>query len=142
MKKTVKKPRLKKETSVEKTKVEISGVLSYGGYVGSIEYDSEENIFHGKVLYIQDSVLFNGDSIEKLRVDFEQSIQDYLQACEAEGLEPNKPMSGTFNIRTSPENHYCLSILSKREKTSLNNIVNLAITEYIHDKLPVMQLNK
>ena len=142
MKKAVKKPRLMKETSVERTKVEISGVLSYGGYVGSIEYDSEENIFHGKVLYIQDSVLFNGESIEALRIDFEQSINDYLHLCEAEGVEPNKPMSGTFNIRTSPENHYCLSILSKREKTSLNNIVNLAITEYIHDKLPVMQLNK
>lgn len=142
MKKAEKKPRPKKDTTGKKTKVEISGVLSYGGYVGSIEYDSEENIFHGKVLYIQDSVLFDGESIEALRIDFEQSIQEYIQACEAEGIEPNKPMSGTFNIRTSPENHYCLSILSKKEKTSLNNIVNLAIAAYLNDKLPVIQLNK
>lgn len=117
------------------TKVAISGVLSYKEYVGSIEYDTNENVFHGVVLYINDSILFSGATIEALKKDFEQSIDEYLNVCKAEGLEPNKPMSGTFNIRTSPENHYNLSILSKREKTSINSLVNLAINEYIRQKM-------
>jgi predicted HicB family RNase H-like nuclease len=142
MKKNDKLPRLKKKTTTEQSNISISGVLSFGGYVGSIEYDSDENVFHGKVLYINDSILFSGESIGELKTEFEQSIKDYLEICEAEGLEPNKPMSGTFNIRTSPENHYCLSILSKQQKTTLNHIVNQAISEYIHEKLPAISVNK
>jgi predicted HicB family RNase H-like nuclease len=140
MKKVKKNLRGSKNALSAETKVAISGVLSYKEYVGSIEYDTNENVFHGVVLYINDSILFSGATIEALKKDFEQSIDEYLNVCKAEGLEPNKPMSGTFNIRTSPENHYCLAILSKKEKTSLNNIVNMAITDFIHEKMPAIHL--
>lgn len=138
MKKAAKNIRGGKNAPSAETKVAISGVLSYKDYVGSIEYDTDENVFHGVVLYINDSILFSGATIEALKTDFEQSIDEYLKVCTAEGLEPNKPMSGTFNIRTSPENHYCLAILSKKENTSLNNIVNMAITDFIHEKMPTI----
>ena len=123
-----------KANQLSQIKIDIAGVLHYNEYVGSIEYDSAENIFYGKVLYINDSVLFSGESLEELSKEFEISVKDYLEMCKQEGLEPNKPMSGVFNIRTTPENHYCLSVISKREKTSLNNIVNEAIKEFISVK--------
>jgi len=118
------------EKSIEASIV-INGILQYKQYAGSIEYDNEDNMFYGKVLYINDSVLFSGNNIEKLTAEFKNAIKDYLSMCKEEGLEPNKPMSGVFNIRTTPEYHYCLSVISKRENTSLNNVINEAIKKFL-----------
>ena len=118
------------EKSIE-TSIAINGILQYKQYAGSIEYDKEDHMFYGKVLYINDSVLFSGNNIEELTAEFENAIEDYLGMCKEEGLEPNKTMSGVFNIRTTPEYHYCLSIISKRENTSLNNVINEAIKDFL-----------
>ncbi|MBL0340886.1 MAG: toxin-antitoxin system HicB family antitoxin [Bacteroidetes bacterium] len=61
-------------------------------------------------------------------------MKHYLCVCKAEGVEPNKPMSGVLNVRTTPEYHYKLSVISKREKQSLNKIVNEAIQFFIAEK--------
>ena len=111
----MKKKEAKTKKSIKqlsKIKIDIAGVLHYKEYVGSIGYDAEENVFYGKVLYINDAVLFSAESIEELSREFENSVEDYLEMCKNEGVEPNKPMSGVFNVRISPENHYCLSVIS------------------------------
>jgi predicted HicB family RNase H-like nuclease len=123
-------------------KIDLAGVLHFREYVGSIGYDSSENMFFGKVMYINDAILFSSDTIEGLALDFENVIEDYLSLCEKEGLQPNKPMSGVFNVRTSPENHYCLSVISKREKTTLNNVLNEAIKDFISLKWGVAPIQR
>ncbi len=115
-------------------KIDIAGSLQYNDYIGSIEYNKEDNLFYGKVLYLNDTILFEGETIKKLIKDFEAGVDHYLDVCKAEGVEPNKPMSGVFNVRTTPEYHYKLSMISKREKLSLNRIVNEAIQFYIKEK--------
>lgn len=120
------------ETKIQN--IEIDGSLQYNDYIGSIEYSKEDNMFYGKVLYINDAILFEGETIKELYKDFEEGVKHYLAICKAEGTEPNKPMSGTFNVRTSPEYHYKLSVISKRENLSLNKIVNEAISYFIKEK--------
>lgn len=114
--------------------IELEGSLQYNDYIGSIEYSKEDNMFYGKVLYINDTILFEGETIKKLVKDFEEGVDHYLAVCKAEGVEPNKPMSGVFNVRTTPEYHYKLSVISKRENLSLNKIVNEAIQFFIKEK--------
>lgn len=129
----------KEEKSIQISKhqtynIEIEGSLQFNDYIGSIEYSKEDNMFYGKVLYINDTILFEGETIKKLIKDFEEGVNHYLAVCKAEGVEPNKPMSGVFNVRTTPEYHYKLSVISKREKLSLNKIVNEAIGFFINEK--------
>ena len=130
----------KEEKSIQKRSkpqthtIEIGGSLQYNDYIGSIEYSKEDNMFYGKVLYINDTILFEGETIKELVKDFEEGVKHYLSVCKAEGVEPNKPMSGVFNVRTTPEYHYKLSVISKRENLSLNKIVNEAIQFFIKEK--------
>lgn len=117
-----------------KTNIAITGTLNFKEYVGSIDYNNSENVFYGKVLYINDSILYSADNLEDLTKEFESSIEDYLEMCKNEDLEPNKPMGGVFNVRTTPQNHYFLSVISKRENTTLNKIINEAINLFINEK--------
>ena len=58
------------------------GHLHYKGYTGSVEYDEEANSFHGMVLGLhRDGIIFEGDSADSLKKDFEESIEDYLAHC-------------------------------------------------------------
>lgn len=95
----------------------------YKGYTGSIEYDDEAMLFHGEVAGIRDVVTFQGRTAEELRAAFENSVDDYLTFCREERVEPQKPYSGTFSLRTSPELHQRIAAAAARRSASINQWV-------------------
>ena len=66
-------------------------LLKYKGYMGSVEYSEADDLLHGKILGISDLVSYDGICLKSLEQCFEGAIDDYLEMCEAEGLEPDKP---------------------------------------------------
>jgi len=80
-------------------------MMEYKGYLSRIEFDDEANIFHGEVINIRDVITFQGKSVDELRKAFEDSVEDYLAFCAERGEEPDKPFSGRFTVRLSPEQH-------------------------------------
>ena len=68
----------------------MSNLLQYKGYLGTIEYSAEDNLLHGKIAGITDLVSYDGESLEGLKNCFEKAVEDYLEMCNAEGLEPDK----------------------------------------------------
>jgi predicted HicB family RNase H-like nuclease len=107
------------------------GNLKYKGYSGSVEYSEEDNILFGQVLGMsQNGIIYEGATIDELRADFEAGIDHYLASCAARGVEPRKAYSGTLNIRISPDTHGRLAAIAKTEGTSINSIINTAITDF------------
>lgn len=45
----------------------MSNPLTYKNYTGSVEYTAEDEMFHGKVEFIADTVLYEGSSVEELK---------------------------------------------------------------------------
>jgi len=99
-------------------------MIEYKGYVAKIEFDDESDIFHGEVVNLRDVITFQGKSVEELRTAFQDSIADYLSFCAERGEEPEKPFSGKFSVRVSPELHRRISIKAKTKKKSLNSWIN------------------
>ena len=104
-------------------------MLQHKGYTGVVEFDDEANIFHGEVLHLNDVITFQGASVEQLRRAFIESVEDYLAFCAERGEEPEKPFSGQFVVRVSPELHRKMSIGAHLEHTSLNAFVTQAVQE-------------
>ena len=63
--------------------------MGYKRYLGSVEYSKEDNLLHGSIAGISDSVSYHGHSLDELQVVFEEAVDDYLEMCRAEGLEPD-----------------------------------------------------
>lgn len=108
----------------------MSKMMEYNGYHASFEYDSDDKIFIGKVHGISDSLNFHGSSVEELENMFHQSIDNYLELCQTIGKNPDKEYNGAFNIRTSPEMHKKISEKALEDGTTINAVVNDALTKY------------
>jgi predicted HicB family RNase H-like nuclease len=96
----------------------------YKGYVGSIEFDDEDMVFHGRVLGLRDVVTFEAESAEGLVSAFHDSIDDYLAFCTERGVDPQKPYSGKLALRTTPEIHALLSMAASNDGKSVNQWVS------------------
>ena len=105
----------------------MSKMMDYKGYHAQIEYDSDDEIFVGKVYGIVDSLNFHGTSVAELEAMFHQSIDNYLQMCADTGKTPDKEFKGSFNVRISPELHRSISLQAAQEGMTLNQYVSKAL---------------
>lgn len=94
--------------------------MEYNGYIAQIDFDDEAMSFHGQVVNLRDVITFQGTSAEELRQAFADSVEDYLEFCTERGETPEKPFSGRFILRVSPEVHRSIAIAAVREGKSLN----------------------
>ena len=106
-------------------------MMEYKGYLGSVEYDAQAKIFHGDIINIKDVITFQGTTVKEIEKAFKDSINDYIAWCKEEGVEPEKPYSGKFNVRLSPKLHREIALLSKKMRISLNGFVEKAINDEI-----------
>ena len=109
----------------------MSNLLEYKGYCGTVEYSNADNVLHGKVLGIRSLLSYEGDSLDSLRHDFEDVIDDYLETCSENGVEPEKPYKGKFNVRVSPELHRSLAVYAINHGQTLNAAVEEAIKRHV-----------
>jgi predicted HicB family RNase H-like nuclease len=100
--------------------------MEYKGYLGAVEYDAKAKIFHGDIINTRDVITFQGKTVKEIERAFWDSIDDYIAWCEEEGTEPEKPYSGKFNVRLSPELHRQIAVIAKKMRVSLNCFVKKA----------------
>lgn len=101
--------------------------MKYKGYTGSVEYDPDDRVFYGTVNGITDIVTFEGDSVEELEAAFRDSVDDYLEMCAERGVEAQRPCSGKFVLRISPELHRQAADAARMQDESLNTWIARAI---------------
>jgi predicted HicB family RNase H-like nuclease len=106
-------------------------ILTYKGYQGSFVYDPDADIFHGDVLHITDVVTFQGRSIDELKQALADSIEVYLEYCAKKNRAPEKPYSGSFNVRIAPEIHKRIATQATRDGVSLNKWVAKTLSEAV-----------
>jgi predicted HicB family RNase H-like nuclease len=82
-----------------------------------------------EVVNTKDVITFQGTSVDSIEAEFRNSIDDYLAWCAEEGEEPERPYSGKFNLRLSPELHREAAIAAKQLGISLNNFVEKALQD-------------
>ncbi len=102
--------------------------LEYKGYKGSVEYSKEDDCLFGKVLGMsKDLIVYEGNTLNELRTDFEAGIDSYLEGCKVDGIEPRKPFSGTLNIRITPEMHSRIAMLARDAGITINAYIREAL---------------
>lgn len=101
--------------------------LKYKGYIGTVGYSEEDEVFFGKVEGVNALINFEGESVKELKKAFEEAIDDYLAYCEAEGLSPDKTYTGVLNIRISPDIHSRIAALARETGTTINSYIKQAL---------------
>ena len=109
----------------------MNNLLDYKGYSGTVEYSSEDGVLFGKVIGIKSLISYEGKSVDELKADFEDAVDDYLEYCEEKGIEPEKVYKGSLNVRFSPETHRKATLIAFSENISLNQFIENSVNEKI-----------
>lgn len=108
-------------------------MLKYKDYIGdNIEYDSEGKIFTGEVLGLRTVLTFQGRTAAEVEKSFKETIDLYLAMCKEDGTSPERPYSGKFNVRISPELHREIALQATSERKSINDWVISVFEKSIH----------
>ena len=105
--------------------------MIYKGYIGSVHYSDGDRVFFGKLEYIKSLVNYEGTNVESLKLSFEEAVDDYLDLCVQEGIEPEKPFKGSFNVRAGSELHRRAALFAKERGLNLNKVVTEALEQYL-----------
>lgn len=112
--------------------------LEYKGYKGSVEYSKEDDCLFGKVQGVPKAlILYEGQTLDELRKDFENGIDDYLEGCRADGVKPCKPYSGRVNLRMTSDLHSRVAAYAASMGTTINDFINRAIQNEMAQHLAV-----
>lgn len=105
--------------------------LSYNGYIGSVNFSEKDGVFFGKIEGIEGLVNFEGESVTELTEAFHHAVDEYLEYCEEEGIEPHKSYTGILNVRLTPEIHSRIALLAKQTGQSINAFIRGAVEQRI-----------
>lgn len=106
-------------------------MLKYKGYTGIVEYDAEGKIFTGELIGLRSVITFQGRNPEELETSFRESIELFLDMCKEDGVTPEMPYSGRFNIRIPSELHREIVIRAAADRKSLNEWVTEALEKSV-----------
>lgn len=109
----------------------MSDTITYKGYLGTVHFSEEDEVFHGKIEAINDLIMFEGKSVKELKKAFHEAVDDYLKTCSEMGREPQKPFKGSFNVRIPSDLHRKAAEKATRQGVSLNQFVQKAIEEKV-----------
>jgi len=115
----------------------MNDVLKYKDFLASVHFNAEDEVFHGKIEGIDDSITFEGDTVEDLKKALEEAVDDYQEICKEIDKDPHKSYKGNFNIRIKPELHKKAAFKSLELGISLNQFVERAILKFVSGKSSV-----
>lgn len=63
--------------------------MKYKGYIGSVEYSTNNGCFYGKIENIEDLVTYGAQTLEGIEKSFREAVNDYIEFCK-EASNTNK----------------------------------------------------
>ena len=105
----------------------MNDILQYKDYYANVHFSADDDVFHGRLIGINDLVSFEGTTVKELKHAFHEAVEDYIETCADLGKQPDKTYKGSFNVRIPSDLHRQAAIFSAVKKISLNDFVRHAI---------------
>ena len=101
----------------------------YKGYTGTIEFDEDDCVFHGRIVGIRGIVNYEAQNANDLVQAFRDSVDDYLEDYAERGEIPDKPFSGNLSLRMAPELHKSVFDAAGARSKSVNQWITDTLAE-------------
>jgi predicted HicB family RNase H-like nuclease len=106
-------------------------LIHYKGYYGSVHFDDEDLIFHGKIEFIRALVSYESTNAKGLKQAFEEAVDEYLATCHSQEIEPEIPFKGSLNVRIGSELHRRVAIFAEQNHVSINKFIMEALAHAV-----------
>jgi len=113
-------------------------LMQYKNYYGSVHFNAQDLILYGKLEFIRALVSYEADNAKGLKKAFEEAVDDYLDTCHHQKIEPEIPFKGSLNVRLGFDLHRRVAIAAAQQDITINKFVkktlNQAIPSTAHHK--------
>lgn len=110
----------------------MSNIMKYKGYWAEIKYSDEDECFFGIIEGLtNDSISFEGVTVEELKQDFKEAVESYLQTCRELDKKPEEQCKGSLNVRLGTKLHNEAKMKSVEKNISINELIKDAVTLYL-----------
>ena len=108
-------------------------MMEYKGYTASVEFDESVGRLHGRVINSGPYPIatFEATDVDGIHREFHRSIDEYLDSCNEDRIEPRKPFSGRLNVRLGPDLHQRVARAAAERGVSLNNWIMQALEKSV-----------
>ncbi|MCC2667327.1 MAG: antitoxin HicB [Gammaproteobacteria bacterium] len=106
-------------------------LMQYNGYYGSVHLNNEDLILHGKVEFIRAFISYEATDAKGLRKAFEEAVDDYLDMCVKQNIQPEKPFKGSLNIRLGSQLHRRIAIAAEQKHITINKFITETLDYYV-----------
>jgi len=76
----------------------MNNVLVYKGFIGSVQFSADDNVFFGKVEGINDLITFEGASVQELKNAFHYMVDEHIKDCKVENKQMDEETIGIQEI--------------------------------------------
>ena len=114
-------------STFDKYNYQMNNILSFKGFIGSVEIDLKNKILFGQVQGIHDVVKYSSPTTIGIKQEFQFSVKKYISSCKALGKRCTQIQNGFIRLNITPDLHQKISKLATMKGISLNQLVQNAI---------------
>jgi predicted HicB family RNase H-like nuclease len=107
-----------------------NNTMNYKGYTALVEFSDEDSCLVGKVLGIRDVIVFDGNTVEETRANFQSMIDHYIEACAKAGRGPNRPVSEIM-VPISPALYAKASRMAEYDGVPVQKVMETALEQFV-----------
>ena len=93
----------------------------YRGYITDIEADSSNDRLIGKVLGTRALIKASGKTFPEVRKNLTEAIDEYIDICQQENIDPDKSYSGEICLQTLPDVHRAVETVASLSGKSVSH---------------------
>lgn len=98
-------------------------LMQYKNYYGSVHFDEDELLFHGKIEFIRALVTYEATNAKDLKQAFHDAVDDYFTTCEDQKIKPELPFKGSLNVRIGADLHKKIALAAQQQHVSINKFI-------------------
>ncbi len=98
----------------------MNNLMSYKGHTAKVEFSADDNVFVGRLIGIDDIVMFDAETVDGLKKAFEEAVDFHIEVCEKTGKKPKKTYSGKLMFRLPSELHARIAETAAKRGKSIN----------------------
>lgn len=110
-------------------------LLNYKGFTGRAEFDAKNKIFTIRILFVLNAPYCTTSNSRDIEDCFRHLVDEYIESCDIEGIDPYPRWAGTFNVRVGTELHSRCVQAAKDRGISLNQLVNEVLEKEVQNYL-------
>lgn len=111
----------------------VSNIMIYKGYIGSVEFCGNDKMLYGQVLGISELIDYKGSSVDEIRADFERKIDEHIETDREHGNVEQYYGSNVISIQLDVATIIKIKRLARKEHKTANEFIVQCLKEKLLD---------